>query len=517
MRLVDVMVRYRDGLRAQKGVVALADVSLRVDAGEKLGVIGGNGAGKSTLLRVMAGVLSVDEGVCDAEGASTALLSLNAGLDIDLSGARNVVMYGMLTGLTRAEAASRVPEVVEMSGLKDAIDRRVSTYSTGMRARLGFWTAMNLAPDVLLVDEVLSVGDREFRERSRQAMVNRFEGDRTVVLATHNVGFAGDMCDRVVWLDHGRVRMDGAAKDVVRAYKGAGGKAIVVAKGRGKKAASSTTRSSDAAPVPKEPAVPKERPVPQVRSVPKHLFVCGAAGCGGSDVANLLNTHPAVVLGLERYSRIFSRAETRDDWQTLFDSERFLSPAPGDSDEAPPLLPDEANALERKFGEAAYVGDKVDSLYARLDFLRDTYPECTAIQVVRDPVFAVTAWLRGREAMVPGQDAAPLANELKDEADDLVGRWNESVTSAFAARKRFGRRFVCVSYDRLFGSSRHRSYRDLLRVLRLHPAWSETSSACLEETAARMKADRNVPAGLRSRVERIADFRRYSKLLHLAV
>ncbi len=515
MRLVDVVVRYRDGLRAQKGVVALADVSLRVDAGEKLGVIGGNGAGKSTLLRVMAGVLSVDEGVCDAEGASTALLSLNAGLDVDLSGARNVVMYGMLTGLTRAEAVSRVPEVVEMSGLKDAIDRRVSTYSTGMRARLGFWTAMNLAPDVLLVDEVLSVGDREFRERSRQAMVNRFEGDRTVVLATHNVGFAGDMCDRVVWLDRGRVRMDGAAKDVVRAYKGAGGKAVAVDKGRGKKAASSTTRSSAAAPVPKKPGVPKERPVPQVRPVPKHLFVCGAAGCGGSDVANLLNTHPAVVLGLERYSRLFSRVETRDDWQTLFGSERFLLPVPGDSDEAPPLLPDEADALERKFGEAAYVGDKVDSLYARWDFLCDTYPDCTAIQVVRDPVFAVAAWLR--EAMVPGQDAAPLANELKDEVDELVGRWNESVASAFATRKRFGRRFACVSYDRLFGSSRHRTYRDLLRVLRLHPAWSETSSACLEETAARMKADRNVPAGLRSRVERIADFRRYSKLLHLAV
>ena len=121
MRLAGVSLRYRGRPGAKDGVSALADVSLRIGAGEKVGIVGGNGAGKSTLLRVMAGVLTPDAGTCDAEGASIALLALNAGFDAELSGANNVVMYGMLMGLTRRQAMARVPAVVEASGLGDAV------------------------------------------------------------------------------------------------------------------------------------------------------------------------------------------------------------------------------------------------------------------------------------------------------------------------------------------------------------------------------------------------------------
>ena len=516
MRLADVMVRYRDGPRAQTGVLALAGVSLDIRAGEKVGVVGGNGAGKSTLLRVMAGVLAVDEGVCDAEGASTALLSFNAGLDGDLSGARNIVMHGMLTGLTRAEAASRVPAVVEMSGLKEAIDRRVSTYSTGMRARLGFWTAMNLAPDVLLVDEVLSVGDREFHERSRQAMIDRFESGRTVVLASHNVAFVGQMCDRVVWLDGGCIRMDGAAKDVVRAYEGGTRKVPASDKDRSEETVPSIAKQNPVPSVAKEPPAVKPH-VPKERPPPKNLFVCGAAGCGASDVANLLNTHPAVVLGLERYARLLSRGEHQGDWRTLFGGERFLSPEPGDSDDGPPLLPDHTDTLRCKIGEAAYIGDKVESLCTRLDSLYDAYPECMTIQVVRAPTFAVAALLGGDDGTERDWSETPLSSLMKEEIGHMVARWNESLTIALAAQTRHKRQFVCVSYDRLFRWSRFRSYRGLLHVLGLRPIWSEASEAYAEKVAARVKGDPRTLSAIRTHVERTADFRRYSRLLQLAV
>ena len=222
MRLAGVSLRYRGRPGAKDSVPALADVSLRIGAGEKVGIVGGNGAGKSTLLRVMAGVLTPDAGTCDADGASIALLALNAGFDAELSGANNVVMYGMLMGLTRRQAMARVPAVVEASGLGDAAHRRVSTYSSGMKARLAFWTAIDLVPDVLLVDEVLAVGDREFREKSRQAMIDRLQENRTVVLASHNVWFVEQMCERTIWLEGGRIRMDGAASEVIGAYKNAG-------------------------------------------------------------------------------------------------------------------------------------------------------------------------------------------------------------------------------------------------------------------------------------------------------
>ena len=221
MRLEGVTVVYSDETvfwNVQK-VTALSDVSLHVGRGEKVGIIGANGAGKSTLVRVMSGVLRPNAGVVDDEGMSSALLSLNAGFDNELSGTRNVVMHGMLMGLTRREAAARIEAVTDMSGLGDAMNRRVSTYSSGMRARLCFSTAINLDPDILLLDEAIVVGDHEFREKSQRIMRERFTGDRAIVMVSHSLANVEQLCERAIWLDHGEIMAQGETKNVVSAYR----------------------------------------------------------------------------------------------------------------------------------------------------------------------------------------------------------------------------------------------------------------------------------------------------------
>lgn len=223
MKLSGVSVVYSDAslLTGQPAVVALRDVSLRIAPGDKLGVIGANGAGKSTLLRVIAGVVKPDAGTMDSEGMSSALLSLQAGFDNDLSGERNVVMHGMLTGLSLREAKARVAAVAEMSGLGEALLRRVGTYSSGMRSRLCFSTAISLDPDVLLLDEIFSVGDQEFRAKSERVMLERFKGDKAIVYVSHNVNMMERVCERAVWLADGTIRAEGPAPDVLAAYKAA--------------------------------------------------------------------------------------------------------------------------------------------------------------------------------------------------------------------------------------------------------------------------------------------------------
>ena len=222
MRLADVSVTYSErGLFSSvEKVKALRGVSLSIARGEKVGVVGANGSGKSTLLRVMSGVLRPDAGVVDHEGMSVALLSLNAGFDAELSGARNIVMHGMLMGLTRREAAARVEPVMRMSGLGDAIHRRVGTYSNGMRGRLCFCTAINLNPDVLLLDEIFSVGDQAFRQTSEQAMMERFRQDKAVVFVSHGVAMMKRVCDRAIWLDGGAIAAAGTVEEVIAGYRG---------------------------------------------------------------------------------------------------------------------------------------------------------------------------------------------------------------------------------------------------------------------------------------------------------
>lgn len=271
MRLHNVAVRYRDRPRRRAGgVKALDGVTVQIGRGEKVGLIGPNGAGKSTLMRVMAGVLRPDAGRCDLEGMSATLLSLNAGFDPELSGRRNIVTHGILMGLSKRQAEARVAAVAAASGLGDAMERRVSTYSNGMRARLCFWAAIDLKPDLMLVDEVLAVGDSAFRERSRQAMVDLMQGAGAVVLASHNLRFVTDLCERSIWLEDGKVRLDGASAEVAAAYE----------------ASNASADGSD--------AKADERPAPTA------VFLCGVPAGGATTVAQLLGTHPRAVVSMER-------------------------------------------------------------------------------------------------------------------------------------------------------------------------------------------------------------------------
>ena len=493
MRLDGVSLRYGGQLGAKDGVPALSDVSLQIGACEKVGIVGGNGAGKSTLLRVMAGVLMPDAGSCEAEGASMALLALNAGFDAELSGANNVVMYGMLMGLTRQQAMARVPSVVESSGLGDAVHRRVSTYSSGMKARLAFWTAIDLVPDVLLVDEVLSVGDREFREKSRQAMVDRLEENRTVVLASHNVWFVEQMCERAIWLDEGKVRMDGSASEVIGAYKSASAKGTSVEIG-----ASVVQTSKTQMPASIEP------------KMPRNLFVCGAPGCGGPVVAALLNANPDVVLSLETPCEAAGDPTLEDQLRRLagdlplVDDELGALPS---RDKAPGAMPSPEGPVgsQAEVAEVAYVGGVVENLYERLDAAYDLFPNCVVLQAVRDPISAVSAWL---------YDEAARKGHVDADVDGWTDGWNESMSIALKAQSRLGRHFVCVSFNRLFGSRRRRTYVDLLRLLGLRPTSTDAARACLDETVAQIRSRPRAPASARARVERRANFRGYSKLLH---
>jgi len=207
---------------------ALDSVDLRLDHGDKLGVIGRNGAGKSTLLRVLGGALIPDRGRIERDHGSVQLLALNLGFVPYLNGRDNAILSGLLQGLDRRSIDAKLDAIREYSGLEDFFEQPINTYSSGMTARLGFSVAMQLEPDVLLIDEILSVGDADFRIKSHQALSERFSGEHTVVLVSHNESTVRQLCNKTLWLEHGRTVMMGATDEVLAAYAKAGvdGKAL---------------------------------------------------------------------------------------------------------------------------------------------------------------------------------------------------------------------------------------------------------------------------------------------------
>lgn len=204
--------------RQVQEVVALDDVSFRIERGEAFGVVGHNGAGKSTLLRVMARTLRPDAGRVIVNGRASTLLQLGVGFNGELSGHRNIYLGCLAAGLKRAQVDEIYDAIVEYSGLKEAIHRPVKTYSSGMFSRLAFAVSMHLNPDIILLDEVLAVGDAEFRTRSIEAMNDLLKRTGTIVFVSHAVAQVADFCDRALWLDHGRAQMIGPAEKVVEAY-----------------------------------------------------------------------------------------------------------------------------------------------------------------------------------------------------------------------------------------------------------------------------------------------------------
>lgn len=205
--------------RTTEEVVALDDVSFRVEKGEAFGIIGNNGAGKSTLLRVMARTLKPNTGRVVVNGRASTLLQLGVGFNLELSGTRNIYLGGLAAGLRRADIDRIFDDVVEYAGLGHAIDRPVKTYSSGMFSRLAFSVSMHLDPDILLLDEVLAVGDADFRAKSMKSMKGLLERSGTIVFVSHALPQVADFCDRTLWLDHGRVRKVGESEAVVDAYR----------------------------------------------------------------------------------------------------------------------------------------------------------------------------------------------------------------------------------------------------------------------------------------------------------
>lgn len=222
MRLRDVEVHFQRNRslfhRGGSGFPALRGVSMDLKHGEKLGIIGRNGAGKSTLLRVLAGVLSPDRGTVERNHGVCRLLALGTGFMPGLSGRENAVLSGLILGMRRREVVSKLEQIKEFSELGDFFEQPVKTYSSGMRSRLGFSIAIQQRPDVLLIDETLAVGDKDFNDKSKRALHEKISGDATVVVVSHSNNVIRDTCDRVILLAGGEAQVCGETEAVIAQY-----------------------------------------------------------------------------------------------------------------------------------------------------------------------------------------------------------------------------------------------------------------------------------------------------------
>jgi lipopolysaccharide transport system ATP-binding protein len=199
--------------------VAVDRLSFAVEQGETFGVLGRNGAGKSTLLGLIGGILRPNSGTVMVRGRVCPLLELGVGFTPELTGRENVIINGVLLGLRRRQVEEKVEQIIEFCGLHQFIDQPLKTFSSGMQVRLGFSIAVHAGPDILLVDEVLAVGDAEFQAKCLERIGELRGRGVTIVFVSHDLPTLEAICDRAVWIDHGRLRALGKAKDVVEAYR----------------------------------------------------------------------------------------------------------------------------------------------------------------------------------------------------------------------------------------------------------------------------------------------------------
>ncbi|AGS38787.1 Teichoic-acid-transporting ATPase [Cycloclasticus zancles 78-ME] len=218
LKNVGVSYRRRAGVLRWNKYWALNDITFDLYKGETLGIIGRNGAGKSTLLQVLAGIISPDKGVITHNESTVSLLSLQVGFLPHITGRENAILSGMLLGINKSEIEKAMPKIIEFSGLGEFIDQPVNSYSTGMRARLGFSVANQMDPDVILVDEVLGVGDVEFKKKSAAAMREKISSNKTVVIVSHDEKTLKDLCDRILWVDRKGMCVEGGIDDVLISY-----------------------------------------------------------------------------------------------------------------------------------------------------------------------------------------------------------------------------------------------------------------------------------------------------------
>lgn len=218
--LLRTMLTDRVSRKRSERFQALQDVSFSVEQGESLAVIGPNGAGKSTLLGLVAGLCKPDSGMVRVHGRVAALLELGSGFHPDLTGEENVRLNSSLLGLAKKETNERFAEIVDFSGISEFIREPLRTYSTGMVMRLAFSVAVHVSPEVLLVDEILAVGDQAFQHKCFEKVLDLRRKGITLLCVSHASGMIQELCDRALWLDHGRQVMTGSVVEVTEAYAG---------------------------------------------------------------------------------------------------------------------------------------------------------------------------------------------------------------------------------------------------------------------------------------------------------
>jgi ABC-type polysaccharide/polyol phosphate transport system ATPase subunit len=215
-----VQGRFRRHKERGREVRALEHVNLTISHGERVGILGPNGAGKSTLLKLLAGVYLPTHGRREVRGQISSLFQISLGFEQDASGWDNIMYRGYLQGETPRSIRKKMQPIAEFSELGEFLDMPVRYYSSGMMVRLAFAISTAIEPDILLVDEVLSAGDMAFQIKARRRMQELIGKARAVVIVSHDTASLSDLCDRVLWLDHGRIHMEGPAKEVVAAYTG---------------------------------------------------------------------------------------------------------------------------------------------------------------------------------------------------------------------------------------------------------------------------------------------------------
>lgn len=198
---------------------ALNDISFDVDRGDVFGIVGLNGSGKSTLLKIVSGILKPTNGTIDVRGNISPLIELGAGFDYDLTARENVMLNGLVLGYTKEHMVKKIDEIIEFSELQDFMDVAVKNFSSGMVARLGFAIATSVVPEILIVDEILSVGDFKFQEKCEERMNQMMAGGTTVLIVSHSISQIERLCTHVMWLEKGNVIKIGEAKEVCDAYK----------------------------------------------------------------------------------------------------------------------------------------------------------------------------------------------------------------------------------------------------------------------------------------------------------
>ncbi|MCX7965058.1 MAG: ABC transporter ATP-binding protein [Syntrophorhabdaceae bacterium] len=210
-----------EGIKSLKSsqFMAIRDISFEVKKGESFGIIGKNGAGKSTILGLIAGVIKPSKGKIMVNGGVSPLLELGAGFHPDLTGRENIILKGILLGLTRSEILNKIKKIIDFSELEEFIEQPIRTYSSGMLARLGFSIVANIDPEILLIDEILAVGDKNFQDKCLKRMLDFKEQKVTIVFVSHSMDYIDMLCNRVMWLDDHSIKNIGKPELIIKQYQ----------------------------------------------------------------------------------------------------------------------------------------------------------------------------------------------------------------------------------------------------------------------------------------------------------